>query len=107
MKAYFDPPKTLSELRKAAMTPRIGYDNHHVVERATRSAGGSEDNFIYGSDNVVGIPTFKHWDLNSWYETEDKDYGKLTPREYLKDKSLAERYRIGLRALREIGVLKR
>jgi len=106
VKAYYDAPRTLDELRATAKTPRRGYDIHHVVERATGAKDGSDDEFIYGSESLVSIPTAKHWELNRWYETKQDIYGRLTPRQYLKGKSVAERYQIGLDGLRKIGVLQ-
>jgi len=54
----------------------------------------------------VRIPTIKHWELNRWYEKRPPEYGGLTRRQYLKDKSLEERRQVGLEGLRKIGVLK-
>jgi len=107
VRAYFDKPKTMQELRDAAKTRRAGYDMHHVIEQATASPDGSEDEIIDGSDNFVSIPTLKHWELNGWYETRDNAYGGLTPREYLKGKSLAERLRVGQEGLQAVGALAR
>ena len=106
VKAYFDDPKTLGELQNAVKTPETGYDIHHIVERATGAPDGSEAGKINGPDNLVRIPTMKHWELNGWYDTGNEDYGGMTPREYLKGKSWEERRRIGLDGLREKGVLK-
>jgi hypothetical protein len=106
VRANFDPPKTLAELREAAKTDRSEYDIHHVVEQATRAKDGSEDDYIDGPDNLVSIPTLKHWELNRWYDKGRIEYGGLTPRQYLKGKSLATRRGVGLRGLRYIGVLK-
>lgn len=106
VKAYFDEPRTLDELQDAAKTREKGYDIHHIVERATAAPDGSEDAFINGPENLVSIPTVQRWDLNQWYESRNKSYDGLTPRQYLKDKSLEERFHLGLDGLREIGVLK-
>jgi hypothetical protein len=106
VRAYFDKPKTLQELRDAASTRRAGYDMHHVVERATAAADGSENAFVNGPENLVSIPTLKHWDLNRWYQKPNNMFQGLTPRQFLKGKSLAERRRVGLAGLLAIGVLK-
>jgi hypothetical protein len=58
-----------------------------------------------GPDNLVEIPTLKHWELNRWYQKQNNDYGGLTPRQYLRDKSWDERMQVGLKGLREVGVL--
>jgi hypothetical protein len=50
-------------------------------------------------DNLVRIPRWKHWEINSWYQTKNEDYGSMSPRDYLRDKSYEERRRVGLKAL--------
>ena len=106
VKAFFDEPRTLEELPDAARKREKGYDVHHIVEQATAAPDGSEDAFVNGPENLVSIPTVRHWRLNQWYQTGNEDYDSLTPRQYLKGKSLEERYRAGLKGLRDIGVLK-
>jgi len=107
VQAYFDPPKSLEDLQGAAQSPpEIGYDDHHIVERATAAADGSENARIAAPENLARIPTVKHWELNRWYETPDFDFNEMTPRQYLKGKSWDERYRVGLSGLRAIGVLQ-
>ena len=107
VKAYFDPPKPLEELQAAAQSPsETGYDDHHVVEQATANPDGSEDALIDAPDNLVQIPTIKHWELNSWYETRNAEFNEMTPRQYLDGKSWGERLRVGLIGLQYIGVLK-
>ena len=59
-----------------------------------------------GPLNLVGVPTFKHWEINRWFETKQDRYGGLTPREYLKGKSWEEKFRVGLIALIENGILE-
>jgi len=107
VKAYFDPPKSLEELQQAAQSPgELGYDDHHIVEQATAAADGGEDTLIAAPENLARIPTVKHWELNKWYETPDFNFDEMTPRQYLKGKSWDERYRVGLRGLRAVGVLQ-
>lgn len=104
--SYFDPPKTWEELQKNSGS---GYDKHHVVERWT-AKDGMPSSKIYSPDNVVPIPKLKHWEINSWLDTpndefKDADGQKLSPRDYMRDKTWEERYRFGLFALRKFGVL--
>jgi hypothetical protein len=106
VRAYFDGPQSLEALQEAAKSPKRGYEIHHIVEQATANPDGSERALIRGSDNLVRIPAVKHWELNSWYETEDQDFGDMTPRQYLKGKNWDERRRVGLEGLRTAGVLK-
>ena len=107
VRAYFDPPKTLEALQAAAQLPsEVGYDDHHIVEQATANPDGSEDDQIDSPDNLARIPTVKHWELNRWYQRSNRDLEGMTPREYLEGKSWADRLRVGLMGLRDIGVLK-
>jgi hypothetical protein len=104
--AYNDPPKTLEELQQAASTPKRGYDIHHIVEQTPAEHDGFPRSKIDDPDNLVRIPTYKHWDITSWYGTRNKDFGGLAPRDYLRGKDWAERRRVGLDALIDHGVLK-
>ena len=52
------------------------------------------------------ITTLKHYEITSYYSKPNKTFGGLTPREYLADKSIEERFRVGVEALIEAGVLK-
>ena len=101
-----DPPKTLAELQDAVSTPKKGYDVHHIVEQGSARQDAFSEEMINGRDNLVQIPRFQHWRINSWYEFANDDYGGLTPRQYLKGKSWDERRRVGLEALTFHGVLR-
>jgi hypothetical protein len=104
--SYFDPPKSLEELQKAASHPEKGYDVHHIVERNTAAKDGSEDHLIDAPENLVRVPRWKHWQINSWFQMKTAGFGGLSPRRYLRGKSWEERRKIGLDALREVGVLR-
>jgi hypothetical protein len=103
--AYFDPPQSLANLNAAANDPQTGYDIHHIVEQATAAADGSEDDLMDSPDNLVRIPTLKHWELNAWYTRPNPDFGNQSPRQYLSGKSWDERRLVGLIGLQKIGVL--
>jgi hypothetical protein len=47
-------------------------------------------------DNLARMPTLKHWELNAWYATPDRDLGYQSPRQYLIGKSWDERRMLGL-----------
>jgi hypothetical protein len=111
MQAYRDPPKTLEELQQAVTdktTP--GYQNHHIVGQVARKEQGRNfpEWWIDRPENIVRIPTLKHEEINGWYgkPNDDKPFNGLMPREYLRGKGWSERYRIGLEALSDHGVLK-
>ena len=104
--SYFDPPKTQQELQDAANSPADGYDIHHVVERNSKAKDGSEADLINAPENLVRIPRWKHWEINAWYLIPNEDFGWMTPRQYLRGKSWSERTRVGLDALRKVGVLQ-
>lgn len=107
IRAYFDSPKTLGELRKGAESLEKGYDIHHVVERASADENGSEDHLIDAPENLVRIPRWKHWQINGYYQTKSDEFDGQTPREYLNGKSWEERNRVGLNALERFGILRR
>ena len=104
--AYLDPPKTLEELKNAVDISRQGTDVHHIVEKTDGRRGDIPESTIEGPNNLVRISTLKHWQITGWYMTTNKKFYGFSPRAYLSDKSAAERYRVGLDALREFGVLK-
>jgi hypothetical protein len=105
--SYFDPPKTLEDLQHNVGR---GYDGHHIVERWSKNDGIPEE-WIEPSENIVRIPKLKHWEINSWLDTEtlefkDENGHAMTPRQYIKGKSWLERYEFGLDVLKRFGVLK-
>jgi hypothetical protein len=111
MQAYRDAPKTLEELQEAVTdktTP--GYQDHHIVGQFARKEEGRNfpEWWIDSSENIVRIPTLKHEDINGWSQrpNREKPFNGLSPRDYLRGKDWSERYRIGLQALIQHGVLK-
>lgn len=105
--SYLDAPKPLEELQQDALTPKIGYDVHHIVEQSSAEAAGYPRTRIDAPDNLVRIPRLRHWEINAWYQTKNPEYGEVPPREYLIGKDWDERRRVGLGALRRYGVLTR
>jgi hypothetical protein len=101
--SYLDAPKTWEELQQNGGTD---YDKHHVVEQASAKEDGIPDAMIDSSDNLVRIPTFKHWQITGWFQTQNKDFGGLSPRDYLRGRSWKERRRVGLDALVRFGILR-
>jgi len=61
---------------------------------------------IDGPDNLIRIPTLKHWQINGWYGTPNDEFSGLSPRNYLRGKSWGERMRVGEEALILFGVLQ-
>ena len=105
IESYLDPPKTLEELQQGVSTPKKGYDIHHIVEQTSAKTDGFPRSVIDAPENLVRIPRMKHWEISAWYMRKDDAYGG-SPREYLRNKSWAERQRVGLKALIDHGVLK-
>jgi hypothetical protein len=104
---YQDPPRTLQELQQAALLPKIEYYNdHHLVEQTAAEDDGFPRSMIDAPENVVRIPTLKHWLITGWYQTPNPDFGWLSPRQYLQGKDWEERVRVGKQALIQFGVLK-
>jgi hypothetical protein len=106
IEAYSDPPKSLQELQDAVSTPATGYDIHHIVEQTPAEQDGLPRSLIDSPDNLVRIPTLKHWQITGWYMVRRDAYGGISPRTYLRGKDWGERTRVGYRALIENGVLK-
>ena len=106
IQAYVDPPKTLKELQDAVSTPSRGYDIHHIVEQTPAEQDGFSRSLIDSRENLVRIPTLKHWQINSWYMKPNEDFGGLSPRNYLRGKDWDTRMRVGQDALINHGVLK-
>ena len=52
------------------------------------------------------IPHWKHDEISSWYSKPNIRYGDVSPRNYLRGKSWDKQYRVGLKVLRDFGVLK-
>lgn len=106
LKANLDPPETLEELQDAVATPTWGYQIHHIVELESGPGEGVSDDLLTSRANEVRIPEMKHKEISDWYQTQNKDYGGLSPRDYLRGKSWDERYRLGIQKLIDFGVLE-
>jgi hypothetical protein len=103
--SYGDPPRALEELQRAVSTPATGYDLHHIVEQTQAERDGFTREAIDARENLVRIPTIKHWEINGWYQRKNSDFGGLTPRQYLSGRNWEVRRAVGLKALRIHGVL--
>lgn len=106
IETYRDPPKTLEELQAGVGLGRRGYDDHHIVEQTWAERFGFSRSEIDDPSNLVSIPRMKHWDITGWYMTKNDRFGGLSPREYLSGKDWDERYRVGIEALIDFGILK-
>jgi hypothetical protein len=104
--AYLDQPRSLDELHGLVSSPGRGYDVHHIVEQTPADQDGFPRWLINHDDNLVRIPTLKHWQINAWYQTRNEDFDWLSPREFLRGKDWDTRRKVGLEALTMFGVLK-
>lgn len=104
--SYNDAPKSLKELQSAVDTWRAGTDRHHIVEQTSAEEDGFPRSIIDSPENLVRIPRLKHYEITGWYQKQSPDYGGQTPRDYLRGRSWAVRYAVGLDALKRFGVLK-
>jgi hypothetical protein len=104
--SYFDSPRSLEELQRDVGDPAPGYDIHHIVEQTSAEQDGFARSQIDAPENLVRVPRLRHWEINAWYQTPNDDFGRLTPREYLRGQDWGERTRVGLDALRLYGVLR-
>jgi hypothetical protein len=103
---YNDPPKELGELISDVNSPRFGYQVHHIVEQSAARRDGFPEHVINSRENLVLVPTMKHWEITSWFMTSNDDYGGDSPRNYLQGRSWDVRKEVGLQALRRAKVLK-
>lgn len=106
IRSYLDLPKSLDELQSAVSYPAKGYQIHHVVEQTAAERDGFPKTMIDSPENLVRVPTLKHWEINSWYQTKNRHFGFQSPRQYLEGKDWATRQRVGRAALIRAGVLK-
>jgi hypothetical protein len=103
--SYSDPPKTLKELQDAADGPsQPGYEDHHIVERNSKHPG--EDTRINSRENLVRIPKFKHHQITGYYMSEQREFGRMKPRDVLRGTGWDTRYQAGIKILIEFGALK-
>ena len=106
IKSYADPPKSLEELHDEVANARKGYEKHHIDENSLLEKLGFSKSERDRRDNLVLIPVLKHLDINGYYSKPSEDFGGLSPRQYLADKTAEERRRVGLETLVKFGVLK-
>lgn len=106
IRSYQDEPKTFAELQQHASKRRPGYEDHHIVERGAGGREGFSRAQIDGADNVVSVPKYRHHEITGCYAKKNPQFGGLSPRQYLQDRSWAEQVQIGHYALRRFGVLK-
>lgn len=103
--AYLEPTRALDELYAQGREPKAGYDLHQIVEQGP-ARGIFDDELIDSPDNVVLIPTYRHWEITAWYSRKNLKYGNMSPRDFLRTESWAYRRKFGLKVLRDFGVLK-
>jgi hypothetical protein len=96
----------LEELARAVTDPKPGYDIHHIVEKTSAEQDGFPRSMIHGPENLVRIPRFKQWEINSWYMTKNDAYQGVSPREHLRGKAWADRFEIGIDAMIRHGILR-
>ena len=61
---------------------------------------------IDAPENLVRIPTLKHWLITGWYRTPNENFGWVSPRTYLRGKGWSERVNVGRQGLIKFDVLK-
>jgi hypothetical protein len=107
IKTANNPPATIDELqRPVGAASEAGYHDHHIVNQHDGNRRKVGDARIDGRANQVRIPVLKHLDINGWYSKGNKEFGGLSPRDYLRDKSWDEQTRVGIKILRDMKVLK-
>lgn len=66
IRSFQDAPKSLGELHDGVFqADKRGYDVHHIVEQTQARNDNFPDSVINRADNLVLIPRYKHWQINS------------------------------------------
>jgi hypothetical protein len=78
----------------------------HIVEQTAAERFGFVRGQVNDPENLVRVPRLKHYEITGWYMDRNDDFGNLSPRDYLSDKSWEERRRVGLDAEVRFRVLK-
>ena len=65
---------------------QAGYE-FTIVEK-TSAEQDFPRSLIHGPENLVRIPRFKRWEINSWYMTKNEDYERLSPKRLSSRKTL-------------------
>jgi hypothetical protein len=82
-----------------------GNEYHHIVEQG----GDNSDNFtpeqLQSTKNIIPLPGPIHDLVSAHYSSEYDDSGK-TVRDWLSGQSFDEQYKYGLKALRDLGIVK-
>jgi hypothetical protein len=118
LKANFDPPKTLEELKNPPVENQLGYERHHIVEQNDANvekidAGSMLVLHKFGRDaiedpsNVVWVPRLKHEKITSDYNSKVEG-GPSGPRarDIVNRMEFDSQRAAGLAKLREYGVLQ-
>lgn len=85
--------------------------NEHRVEKQSRSRDLSADpqrfkDRLATRENLVLVPYWRYIEISSWCSRSNIDYDGVSPRAYLRGKSWEEQCEVGLKALRDAGVLE-
>lgn len=79
-----------------------GYEYHHIVEQS--ADGDISTQQLNTTRNIIRIPKLLHEEINSDFGRSDPD-SKLSVRDMLKGKSFDERWRKGIKAMHDMGIL--
>jgi hypothetical protein len=104
--SYNDPPRSVEELQQNVASPQPGYQIHHIVEQTSAEEDGFSRSQIDAPENLVRVPTMRHWEINAWYQRQNTQFDGLPPREFLRGRSWEDRYAVGLHAMTIFGVLE-
>jgi hypothetical protein len=80
-----------------------GYDYHHIVEQSAK--GDIPESELQSTQNIVRIPRLLHEEIGAQYSLWQRELdGSL--RASLNGASLSDRRNIGLKVMRDVGILK-
>jgi RHS repeat-associated protein len=95
--------KTFDELKKVIGSAGEGNQWHHIVEQNQFNIDKFGAETIHNVDNVIAISAELNQKLNGFYAKPNAMLGGIAPREWLKDKTLAQNYAFGRWALHEVS----
>jgi RHS repeat-associated protein len=101
--------KSFPALKKYLGSPGVGNVWHHIVEqcqgKVTRS--GFNASLVHNLDNVIAVNKAINKAINSYYSSTKQAFtGGKTVRDWMNGKSFKEQYEIGVKILRDLGVIK-
>lgn len=90
------------ELREFLGSAGPGREWHHIVEQ--RLAGWRfPEEIIHSTDNIINLPADVHQRINAAMQRNDPEFGNLSRRAWIEDKTFGEQYNLGLDLIQQVA----